>query len=423
MDMFARSPLARALLGMTYFAVVMASYYLLKPIREAFFLESKGVNSFPIVHLWNCLATFLAAQTYDWAARRWRPGSLAIWSGPLLALQVFLFAGVFHHHGLDYWLPWLYYVWVSVFSVFAPALLWTLVNNAFTTKQGEHYFGVIASGGIFGGIAGSLLTRQVAGWERHSVLLVAGVLLLPLYLLAIPLDRARLPEVVPLKKAGRTDSAWGLLRDSYLLGIAGLMFVTMLGAEFADHQSQRVLESGGLRGADLRVWYGEMYGITNALGLTLNLILSRYLLKRWGPAPGLAALQLAVILKAVALALLPTPQTLLWALSLDLGIHYSLFQASKEVLYLPNPPDVKYRAKALIDTFVFRFGVGLGALFVLTFLREVPLSVLSLWVLATSVVGLGLSFWLSREFQRRAEEIRQQTEEGIGVPGSFRAEG
>lgn len=395
---------------MTYFAVVMASYYLLKPIREAFFLESKGVNSFPIVHLWNCMATFGAAQAYDWAARRWRPGRLAIWSGPLLGLQIFVFAGLFQHHGLDYWLPWIYYVWVSVFSVFAPALLWTLINNAFTTPQGERYFGVVAAGGIFGGIGGSLLTRQVAGWERHSVLLVAAALLLPLFLLAIPLDRERLPEKVPLKGAQPASNAWGLLRDPYLLGIAALMLITMLGAEFADHQSQRVLEAGGLRGAALRDWFGQMYAVTNTLGLVLNLILSRFLLRRWGPAAGLVALQLAVILKAVAIAWDPQPSTLMLALSLDLGIHYSLFQASKEVLYLPNHPEVKYRAKTLIDTFFFRFGIGLGALLVLFWLREVPLWLLSVCVLATSIFGLVLSFWLSWEFRQRVNQ------------GSFRAE-
>lgn len=395
---------------MTYFAIVMASYYLLKPIREAFFLESKGVNSFPIVHLWNCLATFAAAQAYDWAARRWRPGRLAIWSGPLLGLQIFFFAGLFHHHGLDDWLPWIYYVWVSVFSVFAPALLWTLVNNAFTTPEGERYFGVVAAGGIFGGIGGSLLTRQVAGWERHSVLLVSAALLLPLFLLAVPLDRARLPEKVPLKGGRSAGNAWGLLRDPYLLGIAALLFVTMLGAEFADHQSQRVLVAGGLSGAALRDWFGRMYAVTNTLGLFLNLVLSQFLLRRWGPVAGLVALQLAVVLKAVAIAWDPQPATLLLALSLDLGIHYSLFQASKEVLYLPNHPEVKYRAKTLIDTFFFRFGIGLGALLVLFWLREVPLWVLSGCVLATSVVGLGLSLWLSREFQQRVNQ------------GSFRAE-
>ncbi len=403
------TPLARALLGMTYFALVMASYYLLKPIREALFLDTQGVYNFPVVHLWNCLATFLAVQAYDKAARRWRPGRLAIWSGPLLALQILVFALFMRQNWLPDWLPWIYYIWVSVFSVFAPTLLWTLVNNAFTTPQGEKYFGYVAVGGILGGSAGSLLTQQLEGWEIHHILGMAALVLAPVCLLAIPLDRARLPEKVRLKKADTSSSAWGLLRDRYLAGIATLMFLVMLGAEFADHQTQILLKAAGLGGKQLHTWYGQMYGWTNNFGLVLNLLLSRFLLKRFGPGPGMVALQLAVVCKAIAITVSPRPDTLMWALSLDLGIHYSLFQASKEVLYLPNHPDVKYRAKTLIDTFFFRFGIALAAILVLFPLRNVSMPVLSALVLATSLVCLALCIWLAREFERRVNQ------------GSFRA--
>ncbi|MFN8613143.1 MAG: hypothetical protein U0931_36735 [Vulcanimicrobiota bacterium] len=398
------TPLARAVLGMLYFTLVMASYYLLKPIREALFLETQGVYSFPVVHLWNCLATLLAAQAYDLAARRWRPGRLAIWSGPWLAAQILGFALVMQHGWFAGVLPWLYYVWVSVFSVFAPTLLWTLVNNAFTTPEGEKYFGLVAAGGILGGMAGSYLTHQLAGWERAGVLLVAAAILAPVCLLAIPLDRARLPEKVGLKQAEPGHSAWGLLRDRYLAGIAALMFLIMLGAEFADHQTQLLLADAGLKGSALTRWYGSMYGLTNALGLVLNLLFSRVLLKRFGPAPGLLALQLAVICKALAITCWPRPDALMYALSLDLGIHYSLFQASKEVLYLPNHPEVKYRAKTLIDTFFFRFGIGLGAILVLFPLRQLNLPGLSLCVLATSLACLALCLWLGREFEERVRQ-------------------
>jgi len=398
---------------MAYFSLVMTSYYLLKPIREALFLDTQGVNSFPVVHLWNCLATFLAVQAYDRAARRWRAGRLAVWSGPVLALQILIFWVILEHNWLERWLPWLYYVWVSVFSVFAPALFWTLVNNAFTTRDGEKYFGLVAAGGILGGIAGSALVHWLTPLlGREKLLLVAAVVLAPLILLAVPLDRARLPAPqAELPRLQATGSAWSLLRDPYLLAIAALMFVTMLGAEFADHQTQRVLGMAGLKGDALTDFYGQIYGITNALGLTLNLVLSRTLLKRFGPGPGLLALQLAVMFKAVAIACSPVPSTLLWALSLDLGIHYSLFQASKEVLFLPTHPEVKYRAKTLIDTFLFRLGIGLGALLVLFWLRDVSLPTLSGCVLATSLAGGGLSLGLARQFRQRANQSSFRAEE------------
>lgn len=54
----------KAQLAAAFFLLPMASYYILKPVRESLFLHSQGYQSFPRVHLVG-FATLIAAQAYD----------------------------------------------------------------------------------------------------------------------------------------------------------------------------------------------------------------------------------------------------------------------------------------------------------------------------------------------------------------------
>ena len=50
------------------------------------------------------------------------------------------------------------YIWVGVFSVLAPAQVWTLANYVLTTREAKRAFGFIGSGAILGWIVGGLAT-------------------------------------------------------------------------------------------------------------------------------------------------------------------------------------------------------------------------------------------------------------------------
>lgn len=399
-------PWPRALVAMSYFFLVMACFYVLKPLRESYFLDTQEVTSFLKVHIIVCAATFLAVMLFDSATRRWRAGWLATWSGPFFAAQIVAFALCMRSGLMGTVLPWLYYVWVSVFSVFAPALFWSLTHNAFTNDEGKRHYGLVGAGGILGGMAGSELTHLLAHTlSRDGLLGVAALLLLPVALPGWLLDRWRVPARRATDLPPPAGYAWEFLRQSYIFRIALVMFLTMLAAEYADHQTQRVLKSSGMQQADLTAWYGRMYFAVNVMGVSLNLLVARFILKRWGPGPGLYALQLAVIVKATALAVSPLASTVMWALALDLGIHYSLFQSSKELLYVPTSPEVKFRAKTLIDTFVFRLGIALGAVTTLFFLAEAPLPMLSGLVIFVSLVCLGVCRQLAGQYRSLSRRV------------------
>ena len=50
-----------------------------------------------------------------------------------------------------------FFVWVSVFNLFATTLFWAFMTDLFTAEQGKRLFGFIAVGGSLGAILGPLV--------------------------------------------------------------------------------------------------------------------------------------------------------------------------------------------------------------------------------------------------------------------------
>ena len=51
-----------------------------------------------------------------------------------------------------------FFVWVSVFNLFAVAVFWSFMADLFTAEQGKRLFGFIGVGGTAGALFGPLIT-------------------------------------------------------------------------------------------------------------------------------------------------------------------------------------------------------------------------------------------------------------------------
>ena len=51
-----------------------------------------------------------------------------------------------------------FFVWVSVFNLFAVAVFWSFMADLFTSEQGKRLFGFIGAGGTAGGLLGPVIT-------------------------------------------------------------------------------------------------------------------------------------------------------------------------------------------------------------------------------------------------------------------------
>src|SRR5207249_8294502 len=66
----------------------------------------------------------------------------------------------------------IFFIWVSVFNLFATTMFWSFMADVFTPEQGKRLFGFIAVGGSLGGIVGGFVTSSLAGKLSAAVFLL-----------------------------------------------------------------------------------------------------------------------------------------------------------------------------------------------------------------------------------------------------------
>ena len=168
---------------------------------------------------------------------------------------------------------------------------------------------------------------------------------------------------------------------------------------------ERFVEQGLGRDA----YFALVGQVTNIASVAVQLLLTSFVMKRFGVSVALAFLPVGILLGSLGFLLIPTLAFITVATASDNSLNYSINQSAKEALYTPTAREVKYKAKAFIDMFVQRFGkvisVVINLAFAAFFVDQVRW--LSLLVLALGAGWLGLVLFLGRQFRERASEAER----------------
>src|SRR6266496_3446877 len=165
-------------LGFILFFVVLAGYYVIRPIRD-------NIGATQFENLWWMFTVVLVAMIVANAlfsmivARMSRRKFIPIaYRFFILNLVIFFVLMQFMPPGKQPWVDGCFFVWVSVFNLFATAVFWGFMTDIFTNEQGKRLFGFIAVGGSLGGMLGPLITASLVHRVSTGVLLLicAGML-------------------------------------------------------------------------------------------------------------------------------------------------------------------------------------------------------------------------------------------------------
>jgi MFS family permease len=159
--------------------MLLAGYYILRPLRDRMGIAG-GVNTLP----WMFTATFVTLLV------------MQPLYGALVAKlpRARFIAVVYHFFVANLALFWLlltlgvapvivarvFFVWVSVFSLFAVAVFWSFMADLFDSEQGKRLFGFIGAGGTAGSLLGPLITIGLSVPLGPVNLLIAAIVLLEL---------------------------------------------------------------------------------------------------------------------------------------------------------------------------------------------------------------------------------------------------
>ena len=265
----------------------------------------------------------------------------------------------------EVWVARIVFVWVSVFNVFVVSVFWSFMVDTFRQDQGRRLFGAVAAGGSVGALAGPALAAVLVGPFGRPGLYVVTIVLLEFAVFCVRrlVTWSRTTDGGSSARRPTGRSAAGVfagfrlaLRSPYLLGIAAMLLVytitsTVVYADQAAIVAATVTDSSERTALFARIDLG-----VNAVALSFQGLFTGWVLTALGVAAALVVLPTITGLGFIGLLAAPGLSTLVAFQVARRGLQYGLERPAREVLYTVVSPEEKYKAKAFIDTVVFRGG-------------------------------------------------------------------
>lgn len=348
-----------------YFFCVLAAYYVIRPVRDQL-SAAVGSTSLPIFYTATFLATLALTPLFGALVARFprRHFVPIVYLFFIVGMIAFIPAFEMQDAIGARVLGSIFFVWVSVFNLFVVAVFWSFMADLFDAEQAHRLFPVITLGGAVGALAGPALTKAFVFLVGVSGLLIVSSLLLGIAIACIfALSRwsRRHPVLGDTRRdervigggllAGAIETLKSpLMRRLALLMLLGDAVGTVIYALLADYSGAtyptREARINFAAGIDLSA---------NTLQMILQLVLTRPLMVRLGPA---AAMAMDGLLKAIMLAGLVVfagPWIAVVAV-VTRASAYGVFKPANDSLYTRVEAETRYKTKNFIDTSVWRFG-------------------------------------------------------------------
>lgn len=370
-----------------YFFFLLTGYYVLRPVRDAMgaandpaavfpramveWFSARGVDlgdyQLQVLFTGTFLSMLVLQPVYGALVARF-PRRLflpVVYLAFIACLLGFYFA--FHAQ-----LPGrggLFFVWVAVFNLFAVSVFWSFMADIYTDPQARRLYGFIAAGGTLGGLLGPEITSRLVGQLGVGNMLLVSAAFLGLCLACIlklaPWARAR--EHAAGLRSGDEAMGGGVLEglrrigtDPLLRAFALLMFFGVgVGTLLYNEQNAivRAMTLGNPAAAEqATAFYSKLDKAVNWLVLVLQVLVTRAVLVRWGVAPLLLGPALLILAGYCVLWATPLPMLVAIVQVGTRASEFALAKPARETIYTRVDREARYKAKAAIDTVVYRGG-------------------------------------------------------------------
>lgn len=357
------------LIAAAFFFCVLTALMLLRPARDALGMQ-RGIESIRWLFIGTAVVTLAVNPVFGWLVSRLERlqviaatyGFFVLSLVGFWALLVFAPAAVGQRSGQ------VFYVWFSVFTLFVTMVFWALMADRFTSDQGKRFFALISVGGTLGAIFGPWLTSQLAKpiGTPNLLLVASGFLVLAIaaawLLVRMTPDRPDAPAPVAERIGG---SAWAgfraVFRSPYLAGIAGYILLMTVMATFIYFTRLQMVAAMSDNTDARAAILGTIDMWTQVAVLLLQLTLTGKIIERFGLGVALAILPVATALGFVGLAIYGSFVVLVLLDATNRAVQRGITRPAREALFTVVSREDKYKAKAFLDTFVYRAGDVLGA--------------------------------------------------------------
>lgn len=388
--------------------LLLTSYYLIKPVREALILAGGGAEAKAyLVGAMAIVLFFLVAGYSKLVSRYERTRLITVVTAGFIACLVVFWA--LSRMNIPY-LGYAFFVWVGIFSVMVVAQFWSYANDVYNNESGKRLFPLVAFGGSFGAFAGAYFATWLLTFiSVYEMLLVAGALLgLCIVLTNVISHRvwgkaameARQRELTA--KAEREETTGPrkkeslgfdmLFRYKYIGLIALLVLLLNLvnttgeyilgslvedyGTATADEVIETAIDAGtvasigdqefgdpastevrdDIEGNVIGRFYASFFLWVNLLGMFLQLFVVGRLIKYFGIKAGLLWLPIVALGTYALIFAVPLIRFARIGKTFENASDYSVNKTTIQMLFLPTTHEIKYKAKQVTDSFMQRIG-------------------------------------------------------------------
>ena len=353
------SEIKGALVSFSFIFVLMASYMIMKPVRDALpsdwgdvSLAQQWTYTFIVstiaVFVYNLCASFVSLRILV-------PSVFVFFAASFLGIYAAFQGKVIEVTTLGK----IFYVWSSVFSLFHISVFWSFISQHYNKEQSKRVFGFINTGASAGAIFGPamilLLSHRIN--EENILLVTAGVLLLTLPLIAI-LNREFAKKEGDVKSPQLNSNPFSgfqeFITHKRLLGIASFIFLFTGAAAFL-YFAQKELLTDYSR-ADRKQLLGSVELATNILTIIIGIFATNRIARKFGMPTTLSLVPFVICSLLLLVSMNPAIMFVLALQVVRRSGNYAITRPAREILFTAVDREARFKTKPIIDVAVYRGG-------------------------------------------------------------------
>jgi AAA family ATP:ADP antiporter len=352
-------------LSFSFAFTLMASYYILRPIRDAMasdWSDAELSTLFTVTFVFS----FVVVALYGAACSRIRIGRLVPGIYGLFALSFFGFYLAIQASPDTPINSKVFYVWISIFSLFNVSVFWSFMADIFNKEQARRLFGFIASGSSIGALIGPLLALTLVGRVgKGNLLLISTVLLLVPMIIIGWLEQIKHTELHNEELNAEQDYQQTLgsnplagfmlfVRNPYLLGI-GIFILLYTAISTLVYFELKNLMAGLDESTRTQIWAGMDLAV-NILTIGTAMFFTSRLATRFGLAVTLAFVPVIIFAGLLVVAMAPMIWVVVALQVVRRAGNYGITRPGREMLFTAVDRESRFKAKSVIDIVVYRGG-------------------------------------------------------------------
>lgn len=404
-------------LSFGFIFLLFCAYALLRPIRDALGLNNK--DELKWLFLGTFCACIIASIVLMWLSTRIKRRFYADFVLVFFGLNLLAFYVAMRLIPADsanfVWLCRVFYVWVSIFNLFAFSSAWSLMSDIFSKEASRRLFGIIAAGASLGSVAGASAVKFLVAHIGIAQLIFASMSLLAIALIFKYFMIREISAFESDEELSRFDKSIGaknpfvgfslIVRSKYLLALCGFILLLTSVSTFLYMEQARIIRELFPTREARTAAFANIDLIVQLSALFIQLFLTAKIAQIFKLSALLSTLGVIVGLGFVVLIFThPAFIPLVVVMSIRRVGEYALVKPGREMLFVPLGADEKYKVKSFIDTVIYRGGDAISSQ-VESILANISITLVLGVGALISFVWSGLGVFLGRNYEKIKPKI------------------